>query len=190
MKSFMILIFSCLLTSQFNNVKAQTLQALDYNLNKLDGKMLIVDVYADWCGPCKRMDAEIFQNIKMKLAISKHFNLIKFNPEKDTYDVNWKGNAYKYSSSNKVHEFAQWAILDQSDGLAFPTIIVFDENRNIVGHIIGYKNPDEFLIYLVYYGSEDKWYQRFNDVESFAKYVMSDTVITNKIRNQIKLLLE
>ena len=44
-------------------------------------KKIIIDVYTDWCGPCKLMDKKTFQNPDVAAYISKHFYAVKFNAE-------------------------------------------------------------------------------------------------------------
>ena len=49
---------------------------------KKEKKIVMVDIYTDWCGWCKRLDRDTYsdQNVQAKLA--KDFVSVKVNPEK------------------------------------------------------------------------------------------------------------
>ncbi len=56
-----------------------------YKLNKKKPKKIFVDVFTDWCGWCKKMDAETFTNPVISKYMAKHFYCVKLNAErKDT----------------------------------------------------------------------------------------------------------
>ena len=48
-------------------------------LAKAENKLIFVDVYTDWCGPCKRMDAEVFP----KKSVGDQFNASFINYKLD-----------------------------------------------------------------------------------------------------------
>jgi len=62
-----------------------TLQFFDWNtgymLSKKWNKILLVDVYTDWCGWCKVMDRETYANKSVIALLNKDFICVKFNPE-------------------------------------------------------------------------------------------------------------
>ncbi|HHB78508.1 MAG TPA: DUF255 domain-containing protein [Saprospiraceae bacterium] len=46
-------------------------------------KLVFVDMYADWCAPCKVMDEELYMNEDFSDIINKDFISYKVNVEKD-----------------------------------------------------------------------------------------------------------
>jgi thiol-disulfide isomerase/thioredoxin len=47
-------------------------------------KMLIIDFYTTWCGPCKMLDNAIFYDSTFNKKLAKNFVLLKYNAEKDS----------------------------------------------------------------------------------------------------------
>ena len=46
---------------------------------KMEGKMVFVDLYTSWCGPCKVMAAEVFPNVQLGEFMNKHFVCVKYD---------------------------------------------------------------------------------------------------------------
>ena len=109
-------------------------------------KKIIVDVYTQWCGPCKMMDKNTFTNPEVQKAISEKFHAIKFDAE-GAFEMTFKGKKYgnpNHQASkrgrNSKHEFA-----DYFSVRGYPSMVVMDENFNILEKIVGYKDPTQFL---------------------------------------------
>ena len=50
-------------------------------LNKTKPKKILVDVYTDWCGWCKKMDQNTFSHPVIAEYINKNFYAVKFDAE-------------------------------------------------------------------------------------------------------------
>ena len=50
---------------------------------KAEKKMVFMDFYTDWCGPCKMMEREVFSRKDVGDYMNRHFIPIKLNAEKD-----------------------------------------------------------------------------------------------------------
>jgi len=86
------------------------------NVAKRTGKVMMVDFYATWCGPCKMMDAEVFKSADFPDR-SKDFILVKIDAEIDT------ANAAKYGVN------------------AYPTVKFINGQGKIVHEFVGYGGP-------------------------------------------------
>lgn len=98
-------------------------------------KAILVDVYTDWCGWCKKMDKTTYSNGEVINKIDKHFVPIKFNPEEDkTYTIDGR----------EVNGPELLKIISNGKHNGYPsTYFLFPEIRKIQG-ISGYKGPKAF----------------------------------------------
>lgn len=117
-------------------------------LNKKEPRKIIVDVYTDWCGWCKKLDNDTYSNPEVINYINKKFYAVKFNAETKK-DIVYKGK--KYVNSNRTHPLTY--VLAQSDNVGYPTTVFLDEKNNVIKVSRGYMDPKGFLPVLKYIGS-------------------------------------
>ena len=126
-------------------------QAIEASKN--DKKKVFVDVYTDWCGWCKKMDATTFKDSSVVNYMNTYFYAIKFNAEtKDEIKIGSK--TYKSSNTNKSrapHELAQELLQGK---LSYPTIIMLDENFNSLGPIPGFQSSQSLTPMLKFIGTD------------------------------------
>jgi thioredoxin-related protein len=109
-------------------------------------KPIFMDVYTDWCGPCKMLDKNTFSNAEVAAFISKNYYAVKFNGEGNS-EVTFKGKSYKNpgfdanrKGRNAVHEFTLFLKVQ-----GYPSMYVMDAKGNIAKTIVGYYQPEQLL---------------------------------------------
>lgn len=155
-------------------LSAQEINWVSFNeaieLQKKEPKKIMMDVYTNWCGPCKMLDKNTFHNKDVVAYVNTHFYAVKFNAEgnesitfKDQTYANPQYNAAHANRRNSVHEFTR------SLGVsAYPTIVFFDENAQLIAPIRGYQQPQQLELYLKLFQSDD--YKQMTTQESFTAY--------------------
>lgn len=109
---------------------------------KKEPRKVFVDVYTDWCGWCKRMDATTFTHPEIISYVNKNFYAIKFDAE--TRDViNFKGKEYKYVAQG-YRGYNELAAEILSGQMSYPTGVYLDEKMEQIFPVPGYQDPKTF----------------------------------------------
>ena len=154
-------------------IQAQEIKWMTMNealeAQKKNPKKIFMDVYTDWCGPCKLLDKNTFGNKEVADFINEHYYAVKFNAE-GTEEVHYLENTYtnprhdpNRRGRNSQHEFAQAMKLR-----GYPSIVFFDEKGNYIQPIVGYKTPRQLEIYLKMIANDD--YKDLTTQEKWQAY--------------------
>ena len=91
-----------------------------------DNKLIMVDVYTTWCGPCKLMDRTTFRDKKVKDLLASKFISMKIDAE--------KGEGVAIAKKYKV--------------AGYPCMLILDKQGNLVAKQLGYMPPKNFIDWL------------------------------------------
>lgn len=94
-------------------------------LAKEQNKPIFVDVYTDWCPPCKRMDKEVLPLPAVGAVYNKSFINYKLDAE--------KGEGIKLAKQYEVG--------------AFPTYLYLTPEGVLLARVLDYQEPDTFIAY-------------------------------------------
>lgn len=107
---------------QFQNLSLEEAKKLAKETNKL----IFIDVYTSWCGPCKMMAKGPFQEEKVGEVFNEKFINLKIDAEKD----------------------ADGQFVSRSYGVrAYPTLLFINGDGKLVKNIIGYQTGDNLLLH-------------------------------------------
>lgn len=90
---------------------------------KQEGKVIFVDCYTTWCGPCRKMAATTFVNAKVTEEFNNRFVNLKIDME--------KGEGPE--------------LMKRFEITAFPTLLFLNSNGEILEKNVGGLNPDGLL---------------------------------------------
>ncbi len=113
-------------------------------LNAKQPKKIFVDVYTDWCGWCKRMDATTFRDSALVQYMNEHYYAVKLDAEQ-RQDVVFADHTFKYmdgGTGRGVHELA-YSLLDGN--LGYPAFVFLTEKMERVRISPGYKPAPDML---------------------------------------------
>ena len=77
-------------------------------LNQREPRKIVVDVYTEWCGWCKKMDKATFQNEQVAAYVNENYYAIKFDAEQKE-EIRIHDKVYKYVKSGRkgYHELSR-----------------------------------------------------------------------------------
>lgn len=121
--SLFILMVSIGLQGQVEFTKVETLAEMEAAQKKASDQMLMlfVDVYADWCGPCKMMDSEVFTDPAVTEYMQSHFLGVKVDGESDFGRI--------YAAEQGLE--------------GYPSMFVFSDEGEPVSKIVGFTPAQE-----------------------------------------------
>lgn len=122
-------------------------------------RVLVIDVYTDWCGWCKKMDANTFSDPGIIEQMNSKFYPVKMDAEGKA-DVVIGDKTFKHVDNGRrgYHEIA--AVVTKGR-LSYPTISYVDATGKVLQAAPGYKTADQFNVYLAYYSSGSHEKQSF-----------------------------
>ena len=118
-------------------------------LNAKEKKKFIIDVYTDWCGWCKKMDATTFSNPEVISVINTYFYAIKLNAEQKE-DIIFNGKTYKNKTdgTRSTHDLALELLKNRT---SYPTTVFLDENLGLIQPIPGFLDAEKIAPILAYF---------------------------------------
>ena len=176
MKNFLRISILLFFLIPFNNfsqeIKWITLEDAVY-LQESDPRNIIMDVYTNWCGPCKLLDRNTFANKDVANYINENFYAVKFNAEGNDI-VNFKGYTFenpnydpaKANRRNSSHQLTQALRVS-----AYPTIVFLDKSNNLLHRLRGYKTPKQLEVYLKLFTDDN--YKNYQSQEEFNNFFES-----------------
>lgn len=102
--------------------------------NAKNPKMILVDVYTDWCGWCKKMDKETFTDPKVVEYINSKFYAVKMNAEDTQRSFDFMGKKYTE---------AEMALAMRVR--SYPNFVIIEPKLQNIAQLPGYRQPTEFL---------------------------------------------
>ena len=95
-------------------------------LSAKTGKLIFIDCYTDWCGPCKRMAATSFKDPAVGKLYNDNFINLKIEMEKNP-------EGRDLAASYKVR--------------AYPTLLIIDGKGNLIRQVVGMQTKDGLVMF-------------------------------------------
>lgn len=114
-------------------------------------KFILVDLYTDWCGWCKKMDENTYTDAGVASMLNANFTSVKLNAEtKDVVTFNGKSYSFTKTGARGANQLA--IDLGSVGGrLGYPTLVILDANGTKLQSFAGYKDVETLTIILKYF---------------------------------------
>ena len=93
------------------------------SIAKKENKIIFIDCYTSWCGPCKMLANTTFKENSVGEFFNKNFICLKMDME--------KGEGINIGKKYNVK--------------AFPTLLFIDFNENLKHRIVGYQTSEKLI---------------------------------------------
>ena len=105
-------------------------------------KKVLIDVYTDWCGYCRKMANEVYPTKAVQDAIEEYFIYVRLDAE-SSERVNYNG-----------HNLSKQQLAAEFGVTGFPTTVFLSEDGSPLGSQPGFMEAAMFSKLLVYVGSD------------------------------------
>ncbi|MFT4698916.1 MAG: thioredoxin-related protein [Flavobacteriaceae bacterium] len=156
MNKYSIILILSLLLGNISNVLAQNINWLSIEeletAQANEARKVLIDVYTEWCGWCKKMDKTTFKDKVLVDYVKDNFYCVKFDGE-DKNLINYRGYEFKYVPNGRrgYNELAYELLRGK---MSYPSIVFLDENLDILQPFKGFRTAEELLPIIKYLGED------------------------------------
>jgi thioredoxin-related protein len=102
---------------------------------KAENKLIFVDAFTTWCGPCKDMAEQTFPSEELGSFVNDKFISVKVQMDKTPIDNedtrNWYHDAQILEQQHEIH--------------SYPTILFLDADDKVISRAIGYRDARNLI---------------------------------------------
>jgi thiol-disulfide isomerase/thioredoxin len=130
---------------------------------KAEDKIIFVDAFTTWCGPCKRMASSTFPDPEVGKLFNQHFLSLKIDMEKDM--------GLEFRKKFPVS--------------AYPTLFFIDYDEEVVQKVVGAKSPSDLIALgesiIAKYDKSTKYEAAYKSGDRSYKLVYDYVAALNKV---------
>lgn len=138
-------------------------------LSKKEPKPILIDVYTDWCGYCRKMDRTTYSNHVISSYINENFYPVKLDGEQKE-DIVFNDHTFKFINYGRTgyNEFTASLL---NGKLSYPTTVFMNDKLELLDRVPGYLNPKIMEQVITFFGAEK---YKTNTWQDFVKTFKSN----------------
>ncbi len=140
--------FTFLQAQEIEWISIEDLEAAQAN----EPRKVIIDVYTDWCGWCKRMDKTTFKNEELVNYLNSNYYAVKLDGE-DKDIIKFRGQEFEFvASGRRGYNKIAYELLRGK--MSYPSIVFLDENLDVLQAFKGFRKAEELMPIIKYLGED------------------------------------
>ncbi len=108
---------------------------------KSQNKVVLVDVYTEWCSWCKKLDEDVYPALEVQKELHNYFTAVKINAESAT------SHTFEGKEVTERELASHWQVT------GYPTILFLTPDGKVINQLSGYMPPKDFANTLRYVGT-------------------------------------
>lgn len=112
--------------------------------NEEDRKPIFIDIYTDWCGWCKKMDASTFKDPEVVKYMNENYYAVKMDAESKEA-IAFNETLYEYKVYQGGKGYNELAVNLLGGRMSFPTFVILSKRQVKKATLRGFQKPNQLL---------------------------------------------
>ena len=139
--AFLMMISASVIAQDAAKIKWYTIEEA-VEANKKKKKKFFIDLYTDWCGWCKKMDANTFTDPVIIEYMNENYYAVKFDAE-SAEPVTVSGQEFVNPNPDKRRSSHQFAVALLNGKMSYPSFAFLDQEVKLITVLPGYNPPEK-----------------------------------------------
>ncbi len=122
-------------------------------MGKKNPKKVFIDIYTDWCGWCKKMDATTFKNPIIAKYLNENYYPVKMDAEQND-TITFSGKQYVNPNPHGRRSSHQLAIALLQGKMSYPSYVFLNEKFEMLTVVKGYIQKKDFETVIKFFGED------------------------------------